>query len=115
MPSNSAIPLCALNNCGKDGQVRYAGKCYELGSRGPCGLGELNTELGVNETTLQIQCIVPRHLPQPGVIMRFGDEDDEAGNPLEPIEVPKVEITDCYNGSRRSYKRKCLESSRTRI
>lgn len=97
LPEDSAIPKCESNYCNRDGQVRFNGRCYGLGTKGPCGLAELNSVIGVNETTLQVQCIVPSHLPQPSMALhtRFGDDD----------------LMWCYNGSRRAYENKCGRNS----
>jgi len=103
LPPNSAIPICESNVCNRDGQVRFNGRCYALGTTGPCGLGELSSVIGVNETSLLVQCIIPSHLPQPSAALlhtRFDEDEDEQSTPTP---LPKY----CFNGSKRAHQNKC--------
>ncbi|KAF5295361.1 hypothetical protein FQR65_LT01551 [Abscondita terminalis] len=59
LPPKKVIPECRSNPCKTDGFVRFNGKCYELGKTGgPCKpASEGGGELGVNATTLELQCL----------------------------------------------------------
>ncbi|XP_055683795.1 uncharacterized protein LOC129790339 [Lutzomyia longipalpis] len=50
------MPECTTNPCREDGKVRFQNACYELHTAGPCRLPELSNVVGVNVTTLDIQC-----------------------------------------------------------
>lgn len=54
------VPECRLNPCRSDGQVSFQNKCYFLDKPGPCSLPELSYVVGVNVTTLNLDCVMQR-------------------------------------------------------
>lgn len=103
---NSLKAECQPNDCSVDGQVRFREKCYELGSNGPCAVDKLLpifTKLNINETTLQIECVVST-LSESG--SRFGEEDSKNS---ELTVVSKYPAAACFRGSRRAYLNQCSQ------
>lgn len=79
-----------------DGRVLYRGNCYSIHTPGPCELPELSFVVGVNVTTLAIDCIKQSIRLQD----RFGDDDF-----VLPDIIPK-----CAYGTVRAINGTCLPS-----
>ncbi|KAJ0173730.1 hypothetical protein K1T71_010879 [Dendrolimus kikuchii] len=60
LPQNSAIPVCVKNDCTIDSYVMWNGKCEKMNTLSPC-ISDFTRYapmiLGVNATTLTIDCI----------------------------------------------------------
>ncbi|CAG9789197.1 unnamed protein product [Diatraea saccharalis] len=93
LPKDSVIPICVKNPCGADTYVIFNGKCEMLGSISACAhLYPIVAAVGVNATTLEIDCV------KLNLESRFGE-----GQP-----VPTVDrLGNCQPGSKSSVNRKC--------
>lgn len=89
------IPECLPNRCNSDGLVTFQNSCHSLDKAGPCELPELSYVVGVNATTLELECIKqnPNILQNPDLFTRLGEED-EVGDT-------------CLRGTKRAIAGKC--------
>ncbi|TMW49195.1 hypothetical protein DOY81_005737 [Sarcophaga bullata] len=55
--NNEVLPVCIPNDCKVDGQVKIHGVCYEFGKPGTCKDAHLSYVIGVNPSTLHVDCI----------------------------------------------------------
>lgn len=108
LPQNEVIPRCARNPC-NEGFVQYRGKCYRLNSAGPCEPVKLNPYIGVNEVTLEVECIHQGHLPTPPVPQ--ADPNNPFPSRIDPDEAFKFPLKVCYIGGRRATKNECTAAS----
>lgn len=108
LPPRKVIPECVQNPCRNDGKVPFRSSCHELDKTGPCQLPELATVVGINETTLLIDCLIPISLPKPVVKpleSRLGEE--EKVEKEEEEQTPRFEKGHCFIGGKRSYGGMC--------
>lgn len=102
LPRKRSIPDCIANPCRQENKVPFRGRCHVLYQPGPCPTPELSYVVGVNVTTLNLDCIkLSVQLPS-----RFQDDDD-ANEPLMPL--PDI-IPVCADGSKRVIKDLCTPS-----
>lgn len=100
LPVGQFIPMCALNRCHGDGNVRFRGNCYKLNKPGPCTYPELSYIVAVNQTTLQLDCIQEASPPLPALNDRFSEDDDATATP-PTTEIPSPITNVCPVGNRR--------------
>ncbi|KAL0819778.1 hypothetical protein ABMA28_007819 [Loxostege sticticalis] len=95
LPKDSVIPVCMKNPCNADRYVYWGGRCERLGSITACAdLYPVVAAVGVNATTLEIQCV------RLNLESRFGE-----GRPvLQPVDFNK-----CKPGSKLSVTGKCVK------
>lgn len=103
LPRRKSIPDCIANPCRQEHKVLFRGRCHILHQPGPCPNPELSYVVGVNVTTLAVDCIkLSVQLPS-----RFADEDDN-NEPAVPL--PDI-IPVCADGSKRVIKELCTPST----
>lgn len=121
LPKTSAIPECILNPCQVDGLVPFKNKCYSLQTPGPCSLPELSYVVGVNATTLHIECISDS--VQFSLADRFGSEEATSTTTTttttaKPLVIPvgfsidEIGGKECFIGSKRKFENKCPEETK---
>lgn len=95
LPKDSVIPVCMKNPCNADRYVYWGGRCERLGSITACAdLYPVVAAVGVNATTLEIQCV------RLNLESRFGEE--------RPVLQP-VDFNKCKPGSKLSVTGKCVK------
>nr|XP_014099662.2 uncharacterized protein LOC106624452 [Bactrocera oleae] len=101
---NAVLPQCIKNTCKVDGLVKINNVCYEIGSSGPCQNAHLSYVLGVNTTTLLLDCIKLSISVRTRVSLLGDDEPD--------YDLSKVDL--CARGSQRSIEGTCTHSVKTK-
>ncbi|XP_028897252.2 uncharacterized protein LOC105213883 [Zeugodacus cucurbitae] len=101
---NTVIPQCITNTCKQDGLVKINNVCYQIGGSAPCQNAHLSYVLGVNATTLMLDCIKLSVSVKTRVSLA---DDDEP-----PYDLSKVDL--CARGSQRSIEGTCTASVQTK-
>ncbi|XP_037955600.1 uncharacterized protein LOC119685402 [Teleopsis dalmanni] len=91
---NNVIPECIKNEC-SDGEIRINKICYKFGDGAPCRNAHLSYVLGVDPTTLMVDCV----RQSISLASRFGDD----GLPQITVDL----IKPCARGSKRATKGDC--------
>lgn len=86
------IPECLPNSCNTDGLVTFKNSCHSLDKAGPCDLPELSYVVGVNTTTLELDCVKQSN----DLASRFGEEGDDISYGAT-----------CLRGTKRAIQGKC--------
>lgn len=97
---NAVIPQCIKNTCKVDGLVKINNVCYEIGGSAPCQNAQLSYVLGVNTTTLLLDCIKLSISVKTRVSLVDDDEPQ--------YDLSKVDL--CARGSQRSIEGICTPS-----
>uniref|UniRef100_A0A034V0U3 DUF4789 domain-containing protein n=1 Tax=Bactrocera dorsalis TaxID=27457 RepID=A0A034V0U3_BACDO len=100
---NAVLPQCIKNDCKVDGLVKINNVCYQIGGSAPCPNAQLSYVLGVNTTTLMLDCIKLSISVKTRVGLLDDDEPD--------YDLSKVDL--CARGSQRSIEGTCTPSVKT--
>lgn len=98
------IPECVRNPCNRDGHFMVRNGCYQFGNTthegNPCPYKEATFVLGVNPTTLMVDCVKL----SVQLDTRIADTEVEQAPPEYHIELAEK----CGRGSRLSIQGKCV-------
>ncbi|KAH8243079.1 hypothetical protein KR032_004324 [Drosophila birchii] len=99
------IPECVRNPCGQDGHFMVRNSCYQFGNtkheENPCPYKEATFVLGVNPTTLMVDCVKL----SVQLDTRIADTEEQ---PVAPPEYHIDLAEKCGRGSRLSIQGKCV-------
>lgn len=113
LASGSNIPQCQINTCNV-GYISFRRACYQLHKPGPCKFPELAYVVGVNVTTLRLDCVPEEAtsgvVPKPLIVDvelvdRFGGEDDIVTTTVRSVDTNTYEP--CPVGSKRWLEKTC--------
>lgn len=92
---NAILPVCIANDCKVDGQVKINGRCFEFGKPGTCKDANLSYVVGVNISTLHVDCVKL----SVSLESRFGNE------PQHSYDLENVDL--CARGCKRAIQGNC--------